>query len=721
MSIKIPDSPNIIGGSAVLRETQSIRGPEVVDMSMDTKPLQDFVANAGEAYSKYLEDREKTEDQARYNGWVEHMTAYRVRLYDENQRGKAKDLYKKIEEESNRYITDTTKNLPTSATNRMKDWVASQMPGYMSSAANYEAQQNAIYRQEVNETAIARNAQVISTSDNPIEIQIARDNIEYSVRDTLRGSPESLIASTIAMQQDQASVAMISNTMLKDPVRAAALLNGDELASSVRAYLSQDSIAKCRKALIESAQAQLINEYAAYEYSGKGTAAPIDAEMVRSIIGENATEAQVEWFMAEVKSQGHKKADAMKQEMVGVQNQLRTTLTEQITNAETFEQQRQAVQNMVLAGQLDESEANALYESLNNNQYFAALQASVAPTVDMIVKRTGSYDIDSLIDNYETYYTGVGDFVVHDAMSIADQEKYDELTKKIQERESILSKREDNLALIGAAGKGIETPDVELMKLKMQRDKLVVKEDEPIYIPEEEMQKLRQYKEEMDKRFSGAENVPELIRKVSTGEIQGYDVQEFAQVGYGYHEMLLNISRVENEYRQASKEMKKAGVNLDGIIGDIDAIYKNLDPTAASTVKRSVLQQINAWKKKNGDYPPEDTIKEYSLKARAGALSKEAVAVQKLADKYSDTMDTLDMQINESLSKRIKYKEYKTSDRSYEKSVARAETLLDDIADDLSRTHKNWIESKKESLIPLVMSGRWDLLTLQLKSIPGSK
>lgn len=705
MAFKIPDSPDIIGGSAVLREPQGIQGTEVVDMSIDTRPLQDFVANAGDAYSKYLEDRERTEDQARYNGWVEHMTNYRVRLYDENQRGKAKDLYARIKEESDRYISDTTKNLPTSATERMRSWVDSQMPGYMSSAANYEAQQNEIYRKEVNETAISRNAQIISTSNNPIEIQIARDNIEYSVRDTLRGSPEDLIASTIAMQQDQASVAMISNKMLTDPKGAADLLNGLSLKEDVLDYMSSNSIAECRKALIDSARTQLINEHAGYLYSGKGTAAPNNVELVQALLGPQATEAQVEWFMADVASQGNKKAEAMKQEMVGVQNQMKTALTKQLVDAETPQERQQAVQNAVLSGNISEEDGRSILTSLDNNAYFKALETDLRGTIDEIARTTGDFDIEKIINSYEDYYKGTGDFVVHSNVYDfeADEEKY----KRIEE--------------LSAQPNAASNPELQQLLREVVATKTGLgTEVGGTTIPEVQMQKLRQYKKELDKRFAGKEYVPELIAKVSTGEILGYDTKEFGQVGYGYHEMLLNISRVEGEYRNTKSLLGKSGINIDNITGDIDAQFKKIDPSAAATVKRSIVSQINAYRNThNGEIPTEDTIKQFAIKARGGALGKEAAAVQKAAGKYADEIDVLDTRIKESLSDNIKYKAYETSDRSYEKAYKRAEDLLEEVGDDISREHKLWVETNKEALIPLVLSGRWDLITLQLKSISG--
>lgn len=725
MAFKIPDSPDIIGGSAVLREPQGIRGTEVIDMSIDTRPLQDFVANAGDAYSKYLEDRERTEDQARYNGWVEHMTNYRVRLYDENQRGKAKDLYAKIKEESDRYISDTTKSLPTSATERMRSWVDSQMPGYMSSAANYEAQQNEIYRKEVNETAISRNAQIISTSNNPIEIQIARDNIEYSVRDTLRGSPEDLIASTIAMQQDQASVAMISNKMLTDPKGAADLLNGLSLKEDVLDYMSSNSIAECRKALIDSARTQLINEHAGYLYSGKGTAAPNNVELVQALLGPQATEAQVEWFMADVASEGNKKAEAMKQEMVGVQNQMKSTLTKQLVEANTPEERQKAIQNAVLMGQIPEEDGRAILYSLDNEAYYQGLQSDLNKTIDEIARITGETDLNKVLNLYETYYQGSGDYVLRNEISIDDQEKYDELTKKINDAES----RAAELIESGVA----ESPVVGGAKIKeaaqlrriaeefrVEREKLAFQGEKSVVIPEAQMQKLRQYKAEQEKRFAGAANVPELIHKISTGEIIGYDINEFGQVGYGYHGMLLNISRVEGEYRETSAGLKSAGINLDEIVGDLDAIFDKIDPSAAANVKRSIIHQVNAWKKHNGDYPTVDTVADFARKARGSALSKEAVAVQKVVERQDDDMDELDKRLSESLSKNMKFKEYAVSDRTYEKALERAEELLEDVGDDLSRTHKTWIEANKQALMPLVLSGRWDLITVQLKSISGS-
>ena len=705
MAFKIPDSPDIIGGTPVLREVQGIQGTQVVDMSMNTEPLQDFVANAGEAYSKYLEDRERTEDQARYNGWVEHMTNFRVRLYEENPKGRAKDLYAKIKEESDNYISNTTKNLPTSATDRMKDWVASQMPGYMSSAANYEAEQQAIYRKEVIETSISRNAQVIATSDNPIEIEIARGNISSLVRDSLRGSPEDLIASTIAVQQDQASVAMISNKMLSDPKSAADLLNGVSLKEDVLDYMSSTSIAECRKALVDSARTQLINEQAAYLYSGTGTASPNNEEMARSILGSSATQEQIKWFMADVASEGNKKAEAMKQEMIGVQNQMKTALTKQLVDANTPQERQQAVQNAVLNGQITAEEGQGVLMSLSNEMYYKGLESDLQSTIEEIARVTGETDVLSIIDNYETYYQGSGDYTVRsDYFNVMDvSEKH----QRIEE----LSKQPD----------AAKNPELKrLLQEVLAAETGVGLEEKPMVIPEAQMQKLRQYKAEQEKRFAGKEYVPELINKLATGEIQGFDIKEFGQVGYGYHGMLWNISRVEGEYRDTKAKMKKAGLNIDNIAGDIDAAFSKLDPSASAAVKRSFISQVNAWSKDNhGEVPTEETAADFMRKARANALSKEASAVQKAVDKYYDEEDIIDQRISESLSKNMKFKEYAVSDRAYEKSVKRAEQLLDNVADDLSRSHKIWVETNKETLIPLVLSGRWDLITLQLKSISG--
>lgn len=705
MAVKIPDSPDIIGGAPVLREIQGIQGTQVVDMSMNTEPLQDFVANTGEAYSKYLEDRERTEDQARYNGWVEHMTNFRVRLYEENPKGRAKDLYAKIKEESDNYISNTTKNLPTSATDRMKDWVASQMPGYMSSAANYEAEQQAIYRKEVIETSISRNAQVIATSDNPIEIEIARGNISSLVRDSLRGSPEDLIASTIAVQQDQASVAMISNKMLSDPKSAADLLNGVSLKEDVLDYMSSTSIAECRKALIDSARTQLINEQAAYLYSGTGTASPNNEEMARSILGPNATQEQIKWFMADVASEGNKKAEAMKQEMIGVQNQMKAALTKQLVDANTPQERQQAVQNAVLNGQITAEEGQGVLMSLSNEAYYKGLESDIQGTVEEIARATGETDIDKIVNSYETYYQGSGDYIVRsDSSDIIDMsekhERIEELSQQPDAAKNPELKRLLQEVLAAETGVGLE--------------------EKSMVIPEAQMQKLRQYKAEQEKRFAGKEYVPELINKLATGEIQGFDVKQFGQVGYGYHEMLLNISRVEGEYRDTKAKLKKAGLNIDNIAGDIDATFNKLDPSASAAVKRSFITQVNAWSKANhGEVPTEETAARFMLNARANALSKEASAVQKAVDKYYDEEDIIDQRISESLSKNMKFKEYAVSDRTYEKSVKRAEELLDDVADDLSRSHKIWVETNKETLIPLVLSGRWDLITLQLKSISG--
>lgn len=705
MAFKIPDSPNIIGGTPVLREVKGIQGAQVVDMSMNTEPLQDFVANAGEAYSKYLEDRERTEDQARYNGWVEHMTNFRVRLYEDNPKGRAKDLYAKIKEESDNYISNTTKNLPTSATDRMKDWVASQMPGYMSSAANYEAEQQAIYRKEVIETSISRNAQVIATSDSPIEIEIARGNISSLVRDSLRGSPEDLIASTIAVQQDQASVAMISNKMLSDPKGAADLLNGMSLKEDVLDYMSSTSIAECRKALIDSARTQLINEQAAYLYSGTGTASPNNEEMARSILGPSATQEQIKWFMADVASEGNKKAEAMKQEMIGVQNQMKTALTKQLVDANTPQERQQAVQNAVLNGQITAEDGQGVLMSLSNEAYYKGLESDLQSTIEEIARVAGETDVLSIVDSYETYYQGSGDYVVRsdspDIIDMSDKHKrIEELSRQSDAASNPELKRLLQEAVAVKAGEGLE--------------------EKSMTIPETQMQKLRQYKAEQAKRFAGKEYVPELINKLSTGEIQGFDIKEFGQVGYGYHEMLLNISRVEGEYRDTKAKLKKAGLNIDNIAGDIDATFSKLDPSASAAVKRSFISQVNAWSKNNhGEVPTEETAARFMLNARANALSKEASAVQKAVDKYYDEEDVIDQRISESLSKNMKFKEYVVSDRAYEKSVKRAEQLLDNVADDLSRSHKIWVETNKETLIPLVLSGRWDLITLQLKSISG--
>lgn len=705
MAFKIPDSPDVIGGTPVTREIQGIQGTQVVDMSMNTEPLQDFVANAGEAYSKYLEDRERTEDQARYNGWVEHMTNFRVRLYEDNPKGRAKDLYAKIKEESDNYITNTTKNLPTSVTDRMKDWVASQMPGYMSSAANYEAEQQAIYRKEIIETSISSNAQVIATSDNPIEIEIARGNISSLVRDSLRGSPENLIASTIAVQQDQASVAMISNKMLSDPKGAADLLNGVSLKEDVLDYMSSTSIAECRKALIDSARSQLINEQAAYLYSGTGTASPNNEEMARSILGPSATQEQIKWFMADVASEGNKKAEAMKQEMIGVQNQMKTALTKQLVDANTPQERQQAVQNAVLNGQITAEEGQGVLISLSNEAYYKGLESDVQGIVEEIARTTGETDLDKIVNSYEVYSQGIGDYVVRsdspDIIDVSDKHKrIEELSRQPDAASNPELKRLLQEVVAVKTGEGLE--------------------EKSMVIPEAQMQKLRQYKAEQAKRFAGKEYVPELINKLSTGEIQGFDIKEFGQVGYGYHEMLLNISRVEGEYRDTKAKLKKAGLNIDNIAGDIDATFSKLDPSASAAVKRSFISQVNAWSKNNhGEVPTEETAARFMLNARANALSKEASAVQKAVDKYYDEEDIIDQRISESLSKNMKFKEYAVSDRAYEKSVKRAEELLDNVADDLSRSHKIWVESNKETLIPLVLSGRWDLITLQLKSISG--
>jgi hypothetical protein len=587
----------------------------------------------------------------------------------------------------------------------MKDWVASQMPGYMSSAANYEAEQNAIYRREVNETTISRNAQVISTSDNPIEIQIARDNIAYTVRDSLRGSPEDLIASTIAVQQDQASVAMISNKMLSDPKGAADLLNGVALKEDVLDYMSTKSIAECRKALIESARTQLINEQAAYLYSGTGTASPNNEEMARSILGPGATQEQVKWFMADVASEGNKKAEALKQEMIGVQNQMKTALTKQLVDANTPQERQQAVQNAVLNGQITPEEGQGVLMSLSNEAYYKGLESDLQSTIEEIARITGETDVLSIVDSYETYYQGSGDYVVRsgssDIIDVSEKhERIEELSKQPDAASNPELKRLLQEVLAAETGVGLE--------------------EKSMVIPEAQMQKLRQYKVEQEKRFAGKEYVPELINKLATGEIQGFDVKQFGQVGYGYHGMLLNISRVEGEYRDAKAKLKKAGLNIDNIAGDIDATFNKLDPSASAAVKRSFISQVNAWSKNNhGEVPTEETAARFMLNARANALSKEASAVQKAVDKYFDEEDIIDQRIGDSFSKNMKFKEYAVSDRAYEKSIKRANALLDNVADDLSGSHQNWIEMHKESLIPLVLSGRWDLITLQLKSIPG--
>lgn len=377
MAFKIPESPNIIGGQAVLRQPSNIQGTTVTpDFSVDTRAAQEALGAVSEAAAAYA--AEKT---SLYLGdfkvkYTQFMTNERDKTFDKYTGENAHDLYENyLRKASDKFIektfTPSVDNADKVISNKhlqkqFKQWVDSQQSTYIAQAASHEARELEAWRKSVWDSQDYQAASLIMSAKTDIEIANGIKAFYTTAQDMLPGLDPNYVSQVAAKKADDAVAGWVEQQLIADPVGAFdAMMDKAVISDALTGSTKRDLIEQIQKSYIDKAS----KEYSYYHYSGgaQGTE-PKREDIIKVFMTSN--EAEIEDIIDNIKRTGRKSSEARAKETAGLITASRTAAANKFRLATSDEERMEAIENLY---EVDPQSAIDIQNSYEEDLYNQAM------------------------------------------------------------------------------------------------------------------------------------------------------------------------------------------------------------------------------------------------------------------------------------------------------------------------------------------------------------
>lgn len=670
MAFKIPESPNIVGGQAVLRQPSGIQGTTVTpDFSVDTRAAQGALASVAEAAALFQEEKNAAfmgDLQVEYHS---HMAKVKQQVFDNNKGKKAQDLYKNyIKKASDKFYADAIgapKNdgkvriANKGLQKRFKNWVDGQQSTYIAQAASYEAQQLEAWRKSVWDAQDSQAATLISSANSDIELQNGIDAIYANTHDMLRGMDERYISQVAATKIDDAMSGFVTQHIVDTPEFAYALMTNNEIVSDALTTTSKRSLLE---SIRESYEEKAINDYSNYLYSnGKEGSLP-DKAVLASIFGITEQE-ELNSKIDGIRGKARKRSDARAQEVAGVNTAIVTAATNKFRLARSDEERDAALKEL---SQVQPKAAEAMQNAYETSLY----NESLTTMFEGFNKRA---NIPSGVTPEQIQ--AVGEFFGLNEKQVQVMQDYADMSN---ERFNHAEEYTDLMAGI-SNGTVVGYDPVTMGTLP----------------PDMQMALINSLATQGEYR--------ELSRQLK--EVHGVDLDsKLKDIDANYSK--LDPSAANALKRNIIEEINKwKNKNKDIPQGDtLNSIILKAQQTALSTEASALQGALQEEYTTLFDALDIDPV-EYPEEARK-ALEKRNLLP--LSDIAASTLGRID-------TKKSYYG--KVSDKTYEKIQGKAKKVLESFSDKLSLKQKMWVEQNEDRLLPFILGGDYKTVVALVQGV----
>lgn len=668
MAFKIPESPNIIGGQAVLRQPSNIQGTTVTpDFSVDTRAAQEALASVADAYAAFQEEKNSVfmgELQAEYH---QYMSNVKTQVFDKNKGKNAQDLYARyIKKASDKFYNNAigapkddgkVRIANKGLQKRFKNWVDGQQSTYIAQTASYEAQQFEAWRKSVWDAQDSQAATLISSANSDIELQNGIDAIYANTRDMLRGMDDRYISQVAASKIDDAMSGFVTQHIVKDPVYAYALMTNNPIVSEA---LTTKSVTDLKESIRKAYEEKSVNDYSNYLYSGGKQGGMPDKYVAMSIYGATDS-AEIESIIDGIRAKAKKRSDARAEETAGIATSVRTAATNKFRLARTEEERNAAIQEL---SQVDPEAASAMQYAYETDLYNQALTRKFSELGATIPKGVTAERID----------------VVRDVIGLSEEQ--------VQLMQDYAKMSEDRFNHADTY--------VELMAGLSNGT-----------IPGYDARTMGHLPPDMQMALVNTAATQGEYRELSRQmrDVYGIDLDsKLKDIDANYSKLdpsaanalKRNIIEEISVWKAKNKDMPQ-GESLNAII--LKAQQTALSPEASAL--QSALQTQNAGLFDALDIDP----------IADPAAARKALSERNLLP-YSDiaafTLGRID-------TKKSYYG--KTSDKTYEKIQGKAEKVLESFSDKLPLKQREWVEQNQEKLLPFIISGDYKTIVALVQGV----
>lgn len=733
MAFRIPDSPNIIGGQTVLREPDKISATTVVPNAvLDTRTLQNAVADWGNYVSDRIRVMNDTMLSDAKREWIQNITAERDDVVNKYKGKNAQDLYARVLRKASDKITndilgpdknDGKTRIRNAALQRQfRDWVNGQQSSLISFASNYENQEWNHYANSVYDARKVQAGELIVNARTPEEIVNGLNAFNEILHVQNSGLGEAYVQDQVASAVETPMIGYISKLSVSDPIHAAQFLWLHEKSFAIARgedgtlryfsdYISQNNQAELAKSIRESYENKAVDEMS----YGRGTQY-INAQNISLVYG-TSDPAQIAAIKEDLQGKAKKRADERAEAAAGVQAQMEYDAISNLITAEDSgndQQYQEALMNaynvnpaLAIAQQKADEEELAFMKTQKDMERWApdySERRDRLPEIkeearEQAVKQVGSVNSTKYaIDNAEK--------AIEKGMT---REQYIDSVLKDKDDESSRKQFGEDYDV---AVRAKELTDAELYA------------GYQLFAPDI----IRRYEDYMAMVAPSATAFIKFDNEISTtGSLSDWTTAANTLTGHDYK----NLQRHAAAMGRAMA-LKNKYPNIENLLSDTDAQYKNLDAPSKTLALNNILSDINAYEKAHGgNGPSKAELSQIVSNSYRNSRSKAAMLVDKSSVRNVDSavsylaakgidpvlspkearevLEDVDMLsgkdvVQQAISKQGRYYK-KTASNTFDSAMKKYDSVIDDIIDELGAKGKRAIENQREVLRRALMAG----------------
>lgn len=736
MAFKIPESPNIVGGTQVLRQPQNIQGTSVVvDARVDDKTQIDAFKNLSEAFVMQRQAQENTLIEDGLDGYYKFMSDTWQNIMQEHKGKDAWDLYNRyMKPASDKYLADmfgepkddgkiriSNKGLQ----DRVRGLVNSQQKHWIATAATYGQREWDKYSETVWDSAEQEAMNMIATSTNPITMQNGIEQLYRIANDRYQDMDEGYINGKVATQASNAVKNNVENQILaNNPVAAFQAMTQDKTVSSaLSSEAKQDLTKKIRNNYIDVAA----NAYANGELSGDKQMGMLSDANIALVFGSKNT-ADIEDIKSQIIKKGKELTKSIQDYNKGLKDQqVNYSMGMLVAGVERgdYNLMNNALQQL---GNVGETEKAALLQQKIEDYALSASSASIAADVGYdykffaeefatAEKNIVDMDTESFLNEFDRRAEfvqntdelrelakefGMGFFSRNvypwsriEGISIRESFDYEnELKDRIQDvRKRIRDERQESpeykqtvrersvdVVVDGMVARG-EISESEAIGLKkFYGDQELMKNNQPEY--------ARLYSKVVDG----------TIGSLSDSDIQGLSAQQVIS--------LTKAQSIRDAWNALSDKVKDAsGTDIDGIMKKTGAMpeYSKLDIASQNNLKQNFMLMVNNYAMThNGIMPGASQMNAFALEAQRISKTDARASLEDVLSSFDNINKDLYMAgisgvKNKKTGKDAGYKTHRDAAEAIVNKWSGHSSLTD--------AQKNAINTNKEYIINMIMGG----------------
>ncbi len=342
MAIKIPDAPNIVGTQPVLRQPDMINGvSERPNLRVDLSAPMQAVKDVGDMYASFVDQQTETLMGAACNQFSHDVMQEEERLKANNKGIYANNLYARLEEKATAVLDDITgepkddgriRIANPALRKRFRDWASRQMPAYQSRMTHYTATELDKANKEITENGIKLVNNMVANATTGSELQAASEEYNRAARLSAPGMPQGYQRAEAARMMDEALLNKM-NTIAKTDIKKA--INLYSQVPEIGAGMSSTSEAAWLKTMQDNFVAQGGSEIADLLAEEKPMSESwyADKNWIRYVY-PNATEAEVDRILTDMKKKGTEIYEAAKESKRGQDEKEYALLQTKIVNTD---------------------------------------------------------------------------------------------------------------------------------------------------------------------------------------------------------------------------------------------------------------------------------------------------------------------------------------------------------------------------------------------------